>query len=141
MKNIVVIVLIVACAGLGFFAGMKYQQSQRESFAPGQFRSGSARPSGIPSRSGLQEGRPFSGEIVSVEDKTMTVKTQDGSSKIVIYSDSTKVNKTSEGSQSDLQVGEQAMIIGTEGSDGTVTAQSISIGDRVFLGPNEQLPR
>lgn len=137
MKNhaiiIAIIALLVGGAG-GFFSGVQYQKSKGGSFPQGQFQNGQARPSGAPTRNGTTQGRPVSGEIISVEDNSITIKTQDGSSKIVIYSNSTKVNKTSDGSSADLTVGEQAMVIGTESTEGTVTAQTISIGTSGFQG-------
>jgi hypothetical protein len=82
--------------------------------------------------------QPISGEITAQDDKSLTVKTQDGSSKIVILSETTKVNKTSEGSKSDLKTGEQVMIIGTSNSDGSFNAQTVSIGgNNFFQGPNQ----
>lgn len=136
MKNnntVMIAVIAVVVGALGFFGGMQYQKGKGGTFTRGQFQNGAARLSGAPGRNGaLLGGRPVSGEITGIEDKTITVKTQDGSSKIVIYSDSTKVNKTSEGSREDLKTGEQIMVIGTEGTDGTVTAQSISIGGSIL---------
>lgn len=130
---ITTIIIAVVVGVLGFFGGRQYQKGKSGNFNRGQFQNGAARLSGIPGRNGVfQGGRPVSGEIVSVEEKTITVKTQDGSSKIVIYSDSTKVNKTSESSKEDLKTGEQIMVIGTESTDGTVTAQSISIGGNIL---------
>ena len=66
----------------------------------------------------------------------LDVKMQDGSTKIVILSEQTSINKASEGSKEDLKTGEQVTAFGTENSDGSVTAQNISIGGmlRVFQG-------
>lgn len=133
-NNLITIIIIAVIVGaLGFFGGMQYQKSKRGSFTPRQFQNGLDRLGGIQTRVGLQGGRPVNGEIISIDEKTITVKTQDGSSKIIIYSDSTNVNKTSEGSMEDLRTGEQIMVIGTEGTGGTVTAQSISIGGNMLL--------
>lgn len=145
MKNTLVITIIVAIlvGALGFYGGIQYQKSRRGSFGPGQFPNASGRPAGMEGGNGaFQGGRPVSGEITSLDEETMTVKTEDGSSKIIIYSDSTQVNKTSEASKSDLQVGEEVTVIGSESSEGTITAQSISIGSQMFqVAPNEGLPQ
>lgn len=127
---IITIVAAVIVGALGFYGGMQYQKSRRGSFLG---RSAQGFPSGTNQQGGNARqrngmGRPVSGEITSMDESTITIKTQDGSSKIVIYSTSTKVNKTSEGSISDLKVGEKINAIGSEGSDGTITAQSISVG-------------
>lgn len=126
-RNLLITIIILLVTGAGsFYGGMLYQKSTNKFSQPGQF-SGGVRSTGL-TRNGNQIGRPVNGEISSVENNTMTIKTDDGSSKIIIYSDSTKVNKTSEGLKDDLKVGEQIMVIGSEGSDGTITAQSISLG-------------
>jgi ribosomal protein S1 len=80
--------------------------------------------------------RPVSGEIISQDDKSITVKLQDGSSRIVILSDQTEINKTSEGSKEDLKTGERITTFGTENSDGSVTAQNVQLNPqiRVFNG-------
>lgn len=140
-NNLITTIIIAVVVGVSaFYGGMQYQKSKRATFTPGQFQNGLNR-NGVQTRNGFQGNRPVSGEVVSVDDNTITVKTQDGSSKIVIYSDSTKVNKTSDGSVDDIKVGEQAMIIGTESSEGTVIAQNISIGGDVMrIMPSGQPP-
>jgi hypothetical protein len=127
---IITIAVAVVFAGAGFLGGMQYQKTKRITFTGDSQmfnRGGTAglnnRPRGT--RTGMQ---PVSGEITAVDDKSVTVKTNDGSSKIVIFSATTSINKTSTGAASDLKTGEKVMIIGTSGTDGTVTAQSISIG-------------
>jgi hypothetical protein len=71
---------------------------------------------------------PVACEIISQDDSSIIVKTQDGSTKIAILSEQTVVNKSSEGSKSDLTIGEQITVFGSENSDGVVTAQNILIG-------------
>jgi len=131
-KNNLMLTVIVAIVvgGLAFYGGMLYQKSQRTRVNSGQLQGGpNGVPSGTQTRNGkTQNNRPVSGEIISVENNTITVKTQDGSSKIVIYSDSTTVSKTSDGSKDDLKIGEQVTVTGSEGTDGTVTAQTMFIG-------------
>lgn len=132
---IVTIVVAVIVGALGFYGGIQYQKSQRGSF-PGSttqgFPSGTNQQGGNGRQGSTTGSRPVSGEITGLDESTLTIKTQDGSSKIVIYSTATKVNKTSEGSTSDLKVGEQVTVIGSESADGTVTAQNISLGGGVF---------
>jgi hypothetical protein len=130
-----IIILVVIVGLLGFYGGMQYQKSQRGNFPSNGFRSSSGnnqRMGAVAQRNtvGLS---PVGGEIASIDNNTITVKTQDGSSKIIIYSTSTKINKTTEGSKSDLKVGETIMAIGSE-SSGTITAQTISIGNKTIQG-------
>ena len=143
---IITAVLAIIFGAGGFFGGMKYQESKTPSFA-GKFtegREGQGQPIGqVPSNGGQLQGRfgqgvaqgynPVSGEIISVDEGSVIVSMPDGSSKIVLLTDSTTINKTEEGSDSNLVVGEQVMIFGSENSDGSVTAQNISIGGREFL--------
>lgn len=67
------------------------------------------------------------GEITSKDDKSLTIKSQDGSSKIVFFSDSTKIGKTTDGSLSDLATGQQVMVNGQSNADGSIAAQNIQI--------------
>lgn len=124
MKNIVIVVLIVVFAGAGFFAGMKYQQSKQPAFSR-QFSGQQGTRVGQGNRLGF---RPVNGEIIGVDEKSITVKMQDGSSKIVLFSDKTEINKATEATKDDLKDGEKVMVIGQENSDGSITANSIQIG-------------
>ncbi len=142
MKNPIIIPVIVALitAGLGFTAGMKYQQSKTPSFAGGQFaarfgngtRQGSGQPIGNGNRQGF---RPISGTIISVDNNSVTVKLDDGSSKIVILSDKTEINKADTGTKNDLLSGTRVAVFGATNSDGSVTAANIQLNPREF-GPS-----
>lgn len=117
---------VVVGAG-GFVGGTLYQKSRTPQFAPSQYQNRLGQNDNQ-NRNRALTFRPTSGEITSIEDNTITLKTGDGSSKIVIYSGSTKLNKTTQATKDDLRVGDQAMVLGTQGSDGTLTAESISVG-------------
>lgn len=137
-KNLIITIAIVVVVGLlGFYGGIQYQKSQRGNFSANgaqRFVGGTNQQGGTGRQGNAARLSPVSGEITSIDENTITIKIQDGSSKIVIYSASTKVNKTSEGSKSDLKVGEKVMALGTEGSDKTVTATSISVGNTMLQG-------
>lgn len=74
--------------------------------------------------------------FISSDDKSITVKLQDGSSKIVLLTDTTSISKSTEGSKSDLKTGEKVAVFGTENSDGSVTAQNVQLNPilRGFMG-------
>ncbi len=133
MKNNVIVtaalVAILFGAG-GFVGGMKYSQSKRGNFMM-QFGDGTGarvrfgRQNGAPVRGGF---RPVTGEILSTDDTSITVKLPDGSSKIIFLSGSTTINKASAGTQADLKTGERVSVFGTENNDGSITAQNIQLG-------------
>lgn len=133
MKNpIVIVILLLLVGGGAFFGGMKYQESKQPAFSR-QFGDGQ----GLTGAGGqLQNGTRVRGgqvvgKIISQDDKSITVKLQDGSSKIILFSDTTTINKATEGSKSDLKVGEKVGVFGTTNSDGSVTAQNIQLNPAV----------
>ncbi len=138
MKNpmimTIIVAIVVGCAA--FFGGMQYQKSQTSGPMQGQFRgpNGGGPQGGFQGGSGNRQGMtPVSGEIISQDDTSITVKMQDGSSKIVILSDDTNINKSSEGSKTDLKTGETVTAFGTSNSDGSITAQNVSIGGNMMF--------
>lgn len=124
MKPVYVVIVAVVVAAGAFFGGMKYQQSKAVSNLQGfAGRNGNGQ-----TRNGGNGGfRPVVGSVVSVDDKSITVKMQDNSTKIVVISDSTKITKTQDGAKSDLKVGDNVGVFGTSNSDGSVTAQNIQL--------------
>lgn len=137
MKNNTIIIAIVTAVIVGggaFFGGIKYQQMQQPSFGNRQFMmSGPNGQMGQGRGGNFQGSRPVSGEIISQDDTSVTIKMEDGSSRIVILSDKTTINKASEGSKSDLTSGEHIVAFGTENSDGSITAQNVSIGGNMMM--------
>lgn len=145
MKKIIYAVVAVAVlVGSGaFYGGMKYAQGQsgRGNFAnltPEQRQQLTAN-AGAGFRGGAGQGRGGMnggtiGEIISKDDKSITVKMADGGSKIVFYSSATGVSKFTEGGAGDLVVGKNVNVTGTSNQDGSITAQSIQ------LRPNMPVP-
>lgn len=111
--------------GGGFFAGMQFQKSQlpKQEQVTGQRGSGQGRRFG----GGLNGGGRLAGEILSADDKSVTVKLPDGSSKIVFLSDKTQINKAETAQKSDLKVGQMVAVFGSDNSDGSVTASNIQL--------------
>lgn len=141
-KIIIGIVGAIVLVGASFYGGMAYGKSSvpsrggggNEQFmgmGNGQFQGGGGMRGGM-------SGGLTAGEIIAKDDSSITVKMQDGSTKIVLTGDSTTVMKTTEGSLSDLSVGTSVTVTGTTNSDGSMTGQSIQIrpeGGASFGGP------
>lgn len=133
-KEVLVPVVIVSLifAGVGFFGGMQFQKSKSNTrggnfmMTGGQRGGGQGAGQGGNRMMGQAGFRPTIGEIISKDDKSITVKMEDGSSKIVLISDTTQINKTDPGSKNDLSVGTKVGVFGADNS-GTVTAQNIQI--------------
>ena len=124
---IITILLVVIGIGTGFFGGMKYTDYQRTQARGNGNRQFPGMTGGqAQGRNGLG-GRPVTGEVISKDDTSMTVKTQDGGSKIVMLSTTTTYSKSTAGTVQDVVVGGQVAVIGTENSDKSMTAQNVQI--------------
>ncbi len=130
MKNNYLLTIIVSLvfAGAGFYGGMKYQQSKVSSLS-GQFsnRQGMVRNGRVGVNGNRSGFRPVAGEIISTDEKSITVKLQDDSSKIVFINDKTVINKAQTVNKSELKVGKKVSIFGSENTDGSVTAQNVQL--------------
>jgi hypothetical protein len=122
MKNntTTLIVIAIIIAGASFFGGMKYQESKRPAF--------NRQTTNNDMRRGQNgNNRPVNGEILNSDDKSITVKLIDGSSKIVLLTSTTSLNKAAEATKSDLKPGERISVFGVTNADGSVTAQNIQL--------------
>jgi len=134
IKPLYVIILIIIFAGVGFYGGTLYQKNQtRASFARGGFGGVGGRFGGGQGGFGGGQGAngmiPVRGQIVSSGNGSVTVKLNDGSSKIVNLTSTTSISKTTTGSTSDMKSGQMVTAIGTTNSDGSVTAQTVLVGN------------
>jgi hypothetical protein len=75
---------------------------------------------------GARAGRGTIGTIDRVDGTTLYIKTFQGTEVTVSTSDSTQVGVTQPGKVADLKPGASVTVTGATGSDGTVTAQSIT---------------
>jgi hypothetical protein len=127
----VAVLAIVAFVG-GVFVQKSFGASEtpaRQNAAGRQFPGGNGGtpPSGANRQGGGQfGGRGTVGTIDHVEGTTVYVKTQNGQIVKVSTSDTTKVEVTSEGKLTDLKAGQQVVVQGQAGSDGTVSGQTIT---------------
>ncbi|MDO8558674.1 MAG: DUF5666 domain-containing protein [bacterium] len=152
MKNLIIAVVAAAAisGAASFFGGMKYAQSKNSGgFDRAAFQNMSAEErqqmfaqrgggtSGGRLRGTGQNGGGFmGGEILSRDDKSLTIKLRDGESKIVFYSDSSEISQFVSGDSADLEVGKTVTINGTPNADGSITAQSIQIRPQPSPNPS-----
>ncbi|HLD91917.1 MAG TPA: hypothetical protein VI795_00825 [Patescibacteria group bacterium] len=124
-------VLIVIGLGFGFAGGYYYkglnQQKQFNEMRNGAGqRGGIAIPSGGPARN-INGFNSIDGEIISNDDKSVTVKLNDGSTKIIFFSESTVYSNFQEAKKEDLKTGIKISVFGKSNSDGCVTANRIQL--------------
>ena len=121
------VIVLILIAGSSFYGGMVYGKGQtpsRGQFANGQF-TGTGAADTRTARGGT--GGFTAGGILSKDATSITIKMQDGSTKIVLVSTSTQVMKTASGTLGDLSAGTNVVVTGSANSDGSVTAQSVQI--------------
>lgn len=143
-KFILPVSLSIVCLVVGFGGGVLFQKAHSKlSF---NSRNGQVQMSGMMnnnrgngSRNGNQTGNRTGaqngsgsgavfGEITKIDDSSITVKTADGSSKIILISNTTTFNKSASAAKTDLTVGAQVRIDGTTDSNtGSVTSKTIEI--------------
>jgi hypothetical protein len=141
MKNVYYVLIAIVIAGAAFYGGMQFSQSQASAGGNNAQRQRQFGNGNINGRFGVGRGGPggnlTNGEIMSKDAQSITIKMRDGSSKIVFYSPSTRVGKTTDATSDDLKEGTTVMVTGTSNTDGSVTAQSIQLGNPfVNLGGN-----
>lgn len=135
----IIAIIIIVAAG-SFCAGMKYNQSKNP--AAGQNFGNFANLSPEERQARMQQfganasgnarmmrsdGEFAAGEILSKDEKSMTIKLQDGGSKIIFFSESTPIIKTASGTPQDLTTGQSVIVNGTANQDGSITAQSVQL--------------
>lgn len=127
-KNIILGGVILVLIILSFFAGLQYGKSTvnsavRQNPMMNGNGNGFNRDQG---NGGIRQRGSFTGgEVINKDDKSITIKLQDGGSKIIFFSSTTRIMKSLEGTFDDITIGEQITVTGTQNSDGSVTAQSI----------------
>ncbi len=154
-KFILPVSLSIVFLIIGFSSGVLYQKNQlKKAFGNrvGQFQMGegmgnrtggrnnqNGQGSGAGLRNGTGSGAIF-GEVTKIDDTSITIKTVDGSSKIILISDSTAFNKSASVTKTELKVGSQVRVDGTTDTNtGSVTGKSIEI-DPARNGQNQTTP-
>jgi hypothetical protein len=136
--------VVVVAVGLGcLFGGRAWGASGSDdngkNRTAGQNWGNGNGPSGMPGEGsgqfgGRNGGGMVIGSIIAVDATSITVKTSDGSTKIVFVGSSATISLATTGSASDLKTGENVVVSGTTNTDGTVTANSIRLGEILNVG-------
>ncbi len=128
------LVVAILVGGGAFYGGIKYAEgkSKGSANAAGNFQGarGTRTAGGVGGQFRGQNGAMglgTVGDVLSKDDKSITVKLRDGGSKIVFYTSSTTVRKTTDASLDDVKEGASIVVQGQTNTDGSVTAQSIQL--------------
>ncbi|MEW9552710.1 hypothetical protein [Nonomuraea sp. NPDC050783] len=120
-----------AAAGGQRPAGGGYGQQQGGPPGYGQQR---GQNGGFGQRAGGMGGGGTFGTVEKVEDGKVYIKTMDGSTVTVTTTDRTTVQIARPGKVTDLEKGSNVTVRGQQGGDGSVTATTITQGDRQVPG-------
>ncbi len=126
-----IIIVAVVVGAVAFFVGTKFQSSQ--SGTASQYGQNGSQRSG---RFG-QNGRATVGEVVGQDQGSITVKLQDGSSKIINVTGQTTYSKTDKAAKADIAVGQRIAAFGTVNSDGSIDAQSVQLNPQIRQGAGQ----
>lgn len=129
-KHIAILVVVaLAVGGASFYGGTIYAKSKVPTrfgnLPTGNFPTGAARrvmPAGQ-----ARSGGFTTGDVISKDAGSITIKLPDGGSRIVFYSSSTTVGKMTAGTMDDVAPDATVMVTGSPNADGSVTAQSIQL--------------
>ncbi len=124
------VAVAVVAAGVGFVGGSTYQKSKAATMG-GAF----GRPMGAQGARRGGTGNGFiGGEVLSKDASSVTLKLMAGGSSIVYISPATSIEKATSGSWEDIKVGSSITVRGTQGTDGTYTAQSVQLSRMPLRG-------
>lgn len=132
-----------------FYGGMTYARSNRGGdFANLTAEERQARIGQFGMRGGMRgadtgartAGDFANGEIISKDDKSITIKMRDGvsgqgGSKLIFLSGTTEIGKFTSGVSADLVTGKTVTVTGKANPDGSITATSIQIRP-AFISPS-----
>lgn len=143
MRNLTVSLIVAIGVMGGFYVGFRYEKSKvpdttNTSSANIAALQGAARQAvagatpvatggGTGSGGGGFAGRGTIGTVESIAGNVLTIKDAQGNEVKVQLQSSTTITKTVSGSTSDLTQGVNVAVAGQRGSDGSVTANSITI--------------
>ena len=124
-KFMIFLAVLLIASGAAFYGGAVYAKNKRGSFTGANFRGANA--AGAGNMAGFSRGNALVGDIISLDSDKMTIKTKDGSTKIVFFTRDMKITKSTDGAVSDLLVNIGIVASGAANSDGSFNAKTINI--------------
>ncbi len=133
---IIAVIVLVLVGGISFYSG--YAVGQSSASGKGGRSGQTFGPNGaggmMGGANGIRNGRPgqggamtlVSGEVLSKDATSITLKLRDGGSKIIFVATSTAVQKTVSGTVLDLVIGNQITASGPANPDGSINAVTIN---------------
>lgn len=134
-KQILIFISITLIIASGmFFGGIQFQKNKSSSMFSniknGQFSRPDLQQNNNKKMNGIGFGNMTNGQILSIEENSIILKTQIGGSKIVNITDETKINKSINASIADLVKDLNVIVSGKINADNTITAESIEIKNK-----------
>ena len=143
-KKIILAVVVVVVLITVFCCGMFYSKNKtpnRGQFGQVGQNFDKNNLGGVVGMIGLKGSGSFgnmtTGEILSKDAQSFTVKLKDGGSKIVFYTDKTSIIKTTDGTLDDLVIGKNISITGAANPDGSINADSVQIRPMAPVAPQQ----
>lgn len=125
-KNIIKVVVVLVVVLAAFYGGTLYGKNHQNKF-PARNQPGFMGMRNGDRAFGMGMASFISGQIISKDDKSVTIKLPNGGSKIVFFDTNTKVLKYIPGAVTDLAIGTDITVTGTPNSDGSLNASSLQI--------------
>lgn len=132
-KYLPILLTAIIIGGVAFYGGMQYDKNR--SLATVGSTGGNRGNFGGRQRG--NSGNFIAGQIIGKDDKSITVQSLDGSSKIIFFSDATKIMKAVDGASGDLAADKQVTVNGTANPDGSINAQSIQLRTALPRSPEK----
>lgn len=131
------VILLLVVGAIGFGVGYKIGQTKNQFTSQirgnGQFANGGTRGQvGNQAGGSMRGNRQIAGEVIALDDKTMTIKMADGSSKIILLSSTMTISKSIDAPKTDLKVGSKVAVFGAQNTDGSQTATTVELDPKFF---------
>jgi hypothetical protein len=121
-------IAVAALVGIWGGAQLKGDNASATVAAGGRGANGAFPGGGRGAGANGQGGGATAGTVQSVNGNTITITDPQGATKTITLESNTTVTKSAAGSASDITTGETIVVRGSTNSDGSTTAQSVSIG-------------